>query len=55
VAVATGCLEAVNLIFEEMTWIEIDNGIEIRKKYKDENEEIMVNKGEKPIRKRTPL
>lgn len=54
-AVATGCLESVNIIFEEMTWIGVDQGIEIKKKYKDENEQILLLKGEKPMKKRTPL
>jgi len=54
-AVATGCLENVNLLFEELTWINVDCGIEIKKKFKDESEEMMLNKGDKPIRKRTPL
>lgn len=54
-AVATGCLESVNIIFEEMTWIQVEAGIEIKKKYKDESEEMLVMKGDKPIKKRTPL
>jgi hypothetical protein len=33
----------------------VEAGIEIRKKYKDEQEEMLVMKGEKPIKKRTPL
>jgi ankyrin repeat protein len=43
------------LIFEEMTWIAVEAGIEIKKKFKDENEEMMLLKGEKPVKKRTPL
>jgi hypothetical protein len=53
--VATGCFENVNLLFEELTWINVETGIEIKKKFKDENEEMMLNRGDKPIRKRTPL
>jgi hypothetical protein len=53
--VATGCLESCNIIFEELTWINADAGIEIKKKFKDENEELMLLKNEKPIKKRTPL
>lgn len=52
---ATGCFENVNLLFEELTWINVETGIEIKKKFKDENEEMMLNRGDKPIRKRTPL
>jgi hypothetical protein len=40
--VATGCLESVNIIFEEMTWINVESGIEIKKKFKDEQEELML-------------
>ncbi|TNV87206.1 hypothetical protein FGO68_gene3803 [Halteria grandinella] len=54
-AVATGCLESVNIIFEEMTWINVESGIEIKKKFKDDQEELMLQKGDKPIKKRTPL
>jgi hypothetical protein len=53
--VATGCLESVQTLFEELTWINVEHGIEIKKKFKDENEEMMLNKGDKPIKKRTPL
>ena len=52
---ATGCLESVNIVFDEMSWISVEAGIEIKKKYKDENEELLLLKGEKPIKKRTPL
>lgn len=52
---ATGCLENVTTLFEELTWINVESGIEIKKKFKDESEEMMINKGDKPIRKRTPL
>jgi hypothetical protein len=38
-----------------MTWITIESGIEIKKKFKDEQEELMIQKGEKPLKKRTPL
>ena len=43
------------MLFEELTWINVETGIEIKKKFKDENEEMMLNRGDKPIRKRTPL
>lgn len=42
VAVATGCLENLNLLFDEMTWINVEHGIEIRKKFKDESEELLL-------------
>ena len=54
-AVATGCFESLNILFDEMTWVNVEHGIEIRKKFKDENEEMMLLKGDKPIKKRTPL
>jgi hypothetical protein len=55
VAVATGCLESLNILFDELTWISVESGIEIKKKFKDENDELMLLKGEKPLKKRTPL
>ena len=55
VAVATGCLESLSILFEELTWTSVESGIEIKKKFKDENEEMMLLKGEKPIKSRTPL
>ena len=55
VAVATGCLESLNIIFDELTWISVESGIEIKKKFKDENDELMLLKGEKPLKKRSPL
>jgi ankyrin repeat protein len=33
----------------------VESGIEIKKKYKDETEEMLLLKGEKPLKKRTPL
>ena len=38
-----------------MTWISVESGIEIKKKFKDEQEELLLLKGEKPLKKRTPL
>jgi hypothetical protein len=48
-------LESVGIVFEEMTWIDVESGIEIKKKYRDEQEELLVMKGDKPVKKRTPL
>ena len=45
----------MGIIFEEMTWIQVDAGIEIKKKFKEENEELMLLKGEISLKKRTPL
>lgn len=55
VAVATGCLESLRILFDELTWISIEQGVEIKKKFKDENDELQVLKGEKLYKKRTPL
>ena len=55
VAIATGCLESLKILFDELTWIQVEQGIEIKKKFKDENEELQVLKGEKLYKKRTPL
>ena len=48
-------MESCNIIFEEMTWINVDAGIEIKKKFKDESEELMLMKNDKPLKKRSPL
>jgi len=52
--VATGSLECLRIVCEELININIDEGIEIKKRIKDENESFFA-KNERNIKKRTPL
>lgn len=54
VAVATGSLECLLILFEELTNIQIEHGLEIRKRQKDDTDSLML-KAEKTQKKRTPL
>ncbi len=53
-AIATGCLELLQILFEELTDVNVESGIDIRKRTKDEGESLM-SKNEITIKKRTPL
>lgn len=53
-AVATGCVESVKILLDELNEINIEYGIELKKKNKNEEEDPLVKVGNY-VRKRTPL
>jgi hypothetical protein len=54
IAVATGSVECVKIIAEELVNVNIECGIEIKKRSKEEGESIFA-KNERNIKRRTPL
>ncbi|CDW90127.1 ankyrin repeat protein [Stylonychia lemnae] len=55
IAVATGSLDNCRIIMDELININIEQGIEIKKRAKDEKEYHQIQKNELMIKKRTPL
>ena len=53
-AVATGCLETVKILLDELLGLNLEVGIELKKKSKNEDEDPLLKMGTY-IRKRTPL
>ena len=53
-AVATGSVEALSILIDEIVDLNIEQGIEIKKRIKNDNE-FKVSKVENIIKKRTPL
>ena len=54
IAVATGSLDCLSILAEELLNVNFDDGIEIRKKAKEDND-FLIPKTEKTLKKRTPL